>query len=1537
MIDWNWLCGPKFVILDGHIFGRCFRQMCFIFPVYALFIIVNTYYIGKRNGCYLRIYHQLWLINCRIFLSVLLLLCCVIRFLLCNIIAHMQLRIMDYLHIFVISFAWIVHILYLYILKTRLTPHSRGSLIVIICWILTFAVTILDFQSSVMTNSNTLENLIEKYSVGSSIGIYIFYGLILLFSTTVHTSSYEEFEPLIAGNTGNIQYDSFQEERDPHILGIAGENSNVISKLLLFWIGKMMSKGANNLLKSTDDLFDLPHSLQTNNLKVNITSYLQRTSIKEVINESFRNQSDQIHKQNLLRALHYCFATEYYLLGILKLIADCLNFCGPLLLNYIVSYLEENNKSISLGYCYAIGLFGVTLLNAFCSTHFSYLINCVGLKIRVSLVTVIYQKILNVNKPTLTNFNSGEIINFMNTDIDRIVNFCQSFHEIWSLPFQIVIVIYLLYNQVEIAFLPGVIFAILLVPINQKIASKIGKLSKFMMEKKDERIIFMKELLTGIRVIKMHSWEDIFSSKITNFRKEELKYLKKRKYLDAFCVYFWVITPLVLAILTFTTYVLQGKSLTAAKVFTCLALFNILILPLNAFPWVLNGLMEAWISLNRLQKFMLISNFRPEVFYSSLRDEVNTIEIYDGCFSWIPKPLNAETNVQSENLDDLIHTNETNFFKLESINFSIKKGQLIGIVGKVGSGKSTFISTIIGDIIKNEGSIALMEECCQYGIGLVLQEPWIQQTTIQKNILFGKPFNFSKYKNVLEACALLEDLKTFPDNDKTEVGDRGITLSGGQKIRLALARAIYQDFDLYLLDDPFSAIDANVSKHIFKHCILKLLKNKTRLLCTHHIQFLSYADYVIVLDGGHIVAEGKPEKVLQYDKLHSICYEENFSLNSDNDINKCEDDMQKINIIEDEREFFSNSYDKIQDGQLIREEECNKGTVKFHIYKSYWNAIGNCLSFSVLLSFFFMQATRTMADWWLSVWVSCDIHESRNTSAYTSVIPSELWSNRMNLTHESYQGLCINQGSKTNKLKFYLIIYGSLVVINSIFTLLRAFLYAYSGICAAVIVHRKLLNSILKAPITFFDVTPLGRILNRFSTDVYNIDDSLPFILNILLAQIFSLLGSLVITCYGIPWLIFLLIALAVAYYFIQNYYRCTSRELKRLASISLSPIYAHISETLNGHSTIRALGASSRFQHELSEKLDKNQQTRFATMLASQWLNLRLQLIGVLIVTAVAFIAILEHSISTVDPSLIGLSLSYALSITSLLNGVVTYLTETEKEMISVERAMQYIDGITPETTNGFDQVPFGWPTRGIISFCNVSLQYRHNLPHILKHITFVTLPGENIGIVGRTGSGKSSLLQALFRLIEIDEGDIYIDEVNIAFLSLKDLRSHLSVIPQDPFLFNASIKENLDPKGCFTDMELWSALYKCHLKEKIERMGGLNTFVGEEGQLLSSGERQLLCLARAVLNKTKILCLDEATSNIDYKTDSLIQKTIKSVFTQTTILTIAHRIQTVMKCDRVIVMKNGEIVEFDRPNILLENPSSYFTQLASSNNKFE
>ncbi|KAF8770810.1 Multidrug resistance-associated protein 7 like [Argiope bruennichi] len=1315
-------------------------------------------------------------------------------------------------------------------------------------------------------------------------------------------SNLEEQEPLM--HSVLSRYYGFSADIDSQDLGTAEEPSNIFSKILFLWVHSLMLKGFNKNLKNIDDLYDLPPSLQSANLSEKIFS--QRIIPVETEQENYIKlccNSFRIKTLPLVSQLYKMFAFEYVSIGILKFICDISSFGGPLLLNALVSFLESEQESNSKqGYYYALGLFLVTFVFAITSVQYNYFVNKICLKIKASVLMLVYRKTLNLSKVTLCGMNTGEIINFISTDADRIVNFCYSFHQLWSLPLQIIIALILLYQQLHYCFIIGVVFMIIIIPINQYVAKKIAGFSSLMMTAKDKRIKVMNEIISGIRIIKMNTWEKIFSKKLEKIRYEEVKFLKKRKYLDALCVYFWATTPVLISFLTFTIFASLGYGLTAAKVFTSIALFNILITPLNAIPWVLNGIVESWISVKRVNLFLQLPNLKFEDYYSELGNDCNLkLEISNGvfCHSGAKNSLRFERRIVN-----FERNSDAPDYFLGPIGLKLSQGDFVCVIGKVGSGKSSLLSAILADLNCVSGQIKMNVSERSIGIGYVSQEAWIQQKTVQENILFGKTLNILKYRKVLEACALLDDLELFPHGDRTEVGDKGVTLSGGQKARIALARAVYQDFDIYLLDDPLSAVDTHVAEHIFSNCIMGILKNKTRIMCTHKVQFAEKADYLMVLSEGKVINYAPPNQALQF-----------YSLNEVEDI-ECEEKPDMPNL-----SGATSSLENSLAVNLIQKEEKEEGVIQLKVYKAYWLAVGTVLSMSVLLFCLLMQASKTVSDWWLSFWVSSSQHGNRTLSLDTS----HLYSLEEFKLFED----------KERSLTFYLSIYGFLAAANSISTLFRAFLFAYAGIKAAIALHDRLLKVIMKGASSFFDVTPLGRIMNRFSSDVYCIDDAFPFMLNIFLAQIFALTGCIVITCYALPWILAPITVLAVFYFKLQRYYRHTSRELRRLSSISLSPIYAHFSETLDGHSTIRALSAVSRFQKENMERIDSNLRACLATAAASQWLNLRLQFIGVIIVTAVAIIAMLQREYGIVDPGLVGLALSYALSVTALLNGSITAFTETEKEIVSVERVMQYIEGIKIEEDIFSQQPPFAWPSHGVITFVNVSLRYRESCPYSLKNVSFETRPGEKIGVVGRTGSGKSSLIQILFRMVDSFKGAVLIDGVNISNLEMQKLRSSLSVIPQQPFLFSGSIRENLDPHFLKSDSQIWKTLKECHVEEKVLNLGGLDVEVEEQGQNFSIGERQLLCLARALLRRSKILCMDEATASIDYHTDSLIRHTVRMACRRSTILVIAHRMETILDCDRVIVMKEGHLVEIDKPSTLLSNPKSEFYGLVYNKNE--
>nr|XP_009512064.1 PREDICTED: multidrug resistance-associated protein 7 [Phalacrocorax carbo] len=1228
---------------------------------------------------------------------------------------------------------------------------------------------------------------------------------------------------------------------------------------------------------------------------------------------------DSLHQTQeavqLFSVLHAAFGLRFYSLGLLKLAGNLLGFSGPLLLNLLVNFMESQQEPLSHGVLYALGLFAGSFLGALLRNQFSYEVNKVTLMARAAIISAIYRKALRVSSTSLTRFTMGEIVNFMSTDTSRLVNFCLSFHEVWSLPFQFGITLYLLYRQVGIAFLGGLALALLLVPINKVIANRIMMNNKEMLKHKDTRVKLMTEFLCGIRVIKFYAWERHFSTRINACRAKELQKLRAVKYLDAVCVYLWAALPVVVSIAIFITYVLLGHQLTATKVFTALALVGMLILPLNSFPWVLNGTLEAKVSLDRIQRFLELVDQDLEAYYAldSPSGTAAAVEIKCAAFSWAP--------VEEEGTREPF-TRGT--LQLHIENLSVRKGMLLGVVGKVGSGKSSLLAAITGELIKQGGQVYVCD--LEQGFGLATQEPWIQFTTVRENILFGREYDARLYEEVVEACALSEDLNILPAGDQTEVGENGVTLSGGQKARIALARAVYQDKELYLLDDPLAAVDADVANHLMWKCILGVLKHKTRILCTHRTEFLEKADALLLVDNGRIVKTGPPADILPLVEAFP-----KFKNMDKSQKHKAPDEQGQEEAIETEAE------ESIQTNHLIhKEEEKKEGAVAFQVYKAYWLAVGSCLALSILFSLLLMQASRNISDWWLSHWIS-SISQRANTSAMVcSASPPSpellLFSVVGLISPIQVLNTTPVPSSGSLDVNFYLIVYGSIAGANSLFTILRAFLFAYGTIRAATVIHNRLLQRILKATVTFFDTTPTGRILTRFSSDLYCVDDSLPFILNIFLANMYGLLGMLVIITYGLPWIVLVLLPLTALYFSIQRYYRRTSRELKRLYSVTLSPIYTHFSETLSGLSSIRAMRATQRFELENQLRLEQNQRCLFASNTAMQWLDIRLQMIGVAVVTAIAGIAIIQHQKRLGNPGLVGLALSYALSVTNLLSGLISSFTATETMMVSVERTEEYTTDIPMESQDKLVQVAADWPSQGLVDFQQVVLAYRAGLPNALNGVNFTVYPGEKVGIVGRTGSGKSTLFLALFRMLELKSGRILLDGVDSQLVGLEELRSRLAIIPQDPFLFSGSIRENLDPQGKWTDAELHEVLEQCHLRDAITQMGGLDSELGERGKSLSVGQRQLVCLARALLTQAKVLCIDEATASVDQNTDQLLQQTIRQRFADKTVLTIAHRLNTILDSDRVLVMQAGRVAELDSPTRLSQKDGSLFQRLLHS-----
>ncbi|XP_020268555.1 ABC transporter C family member 13 [Asparagus officinalis] len=1200
-------------------------------------------------------------------------------------------------------------------------------------------------------------------------------------------------------------------------------------------------------------------------------------------------KSKRYSQPSLFGTIFHAYGWPYLCLGVLKGVNDAIGFLGPLLLNRLLRFLEQGSGHTD-GYILALSLGLTSIFKSFLDTQYSYHLMKLKLKLRSSLMTMVYHKCLHISLSERSKFSEGEVQTFMSIDTDRTVNLCNSFHDMWSMPLQICVALYLLYTQVRFAFVAGLVITILLIPVNKWISTLIARATEGMMKEKDERIRGAGELLSYIRTLKMYGWESIFADRLMERREMEVKYLSTRKYLDAWCVFFWATTPTLFSLFTFSTFALMGHPLNAATVFTCIALFNTLITPLNSFPWVINGLIDAVISTRRLSKFLSCPEHKsaekhPSHGQSCILDTLScssegqrvtdadplAIVFQDACCVW-----------SSSNEEDYRTI-------LSRITLNLPRGMLIAIIGEIGSGKSSLLSSILGEMRTVNGLIS-----SRGSIAYVPQVPWILSGSIRDNILFGEKPNARRYEEVLQACALDVDISRMIGDDLAYIGEKGLNLSGGQRARLALARAIYRDSDVYLLDDILSAVDSQVAVLILQKAILgPLMNQKTRVLCTHNVQAISAADMIIVMNKGSVKWAGPFSSFLLSP----------YSMMSTSEASK--DASSQLTLMENSLFVLERmSYDNhLSDCISLSKEAQNRtdveareeGRVNFRVYKSYAAYTGWPVVSIICISAVLMQASRNGNDIWLSHWVDAT--------------------------------------TGTEYMMYYMFILIILGAANSLLTLVRAFSFAYGGLHAAVRVHSDLLKKLVNAPIIFFDQNSSGRILNRLSSDLYMIDDSLPFILNILLNNFLVLLGITTVLCYTQITFVLLLFPLGFIYKKLQFYYRCTSRELRRLDSVSRSPIYSSFTETLDGSATIRAFETEDLFMGRFTEHVALYQRTSYAELTASLWLSLRLQLLAASVVSFIALMAVIgcrsDLPFSLGTPGLIGLGLSYAAPVVSSLSNFLTSFTETEKEMVSIERVLQYMD-IPQEGFQGSQTAHPNWPFQGHIEFVHVTLKYKPSLPAALNDVSFNISAGMQIGIVGRTGAGKSSVMNALFRLTPICNGRILVDGVDVADIAVTDLRGRMAVVPQSPFLSEGSLRDNLDPLGKTSDIKIWETLEKCHIKEEVELAGGLDIHVKDSGISFSVGQQQLICLARALIKSSKILCLDECTANIDTQTASVLQNTISNECKGMTVLTIAHRISVVLDMDNILVLDHGVLVEQGNPHVLLKNNHSRFAGLA-------
>uniref|UniRef100_A0A8K9XIF3 ATP-binding cassette, sub-family C (CFTR/MRP), member 3 n=1 Tax=Oncorhynchus mykiss TaxID=8022 RepID=A0A8K9XIF3_ONCMY len=1088
-------------------------------------------------------------------------------------------------------------------------------------------------------------------------------------------------------------------------------------------------------------------------------------------------------------------------------------FNGTLLL---ISFTKQKGAPTWWGYALAFLMFFAAFLQTLIlHQHFQYCF-VTGMRLRTSIIGAIYRKSLIITNAAKRTSTVGEIVNLMSVDAQRFMDLTTFLNMLWSAPLQIILALYFLWQNLGPSVLAGVAVMILLIPLNAAIAVRTRVEQ---MQYKDARIKLMNEILNGIKVLKLYAWESSFKEKVLEIRQKELNVLRKTAYLGALSTMAWTSAPFLVALTTFAVYVTVDKNniLDAEKAFVSLSLFNILRFPLNMLPQVISSIVQVGSS----------------------------------------PPLSFSYSFLSHSLFILI-------------NLMVPQGSLLAVVGHVGCGKSSLVSALLGEMEKMEGDISI-----QGSVAYVPQQAWIQNATLRDNILFGKAYNEHKYRCCLDACALTQDLEVLPGGDLTEIGEKGINLSGGQRQRVSLARALYNEADVYLLDDPLSAVDAHVAKHIFDQVIGPegALQGKTRILVTHGISFLPQVDNIVVMVEGRVSEMGSYQELLKQNGAFAE-FLRNYSL---------EDIIEEDEATGRSTCYYSTgvfeSYPTMSVALLLF---CSTATCK--VFWEYVKAVGPLLSLFICFLYGCQSAASIGANVWLSQWT--------NDAA-------------QNVTQEN---VSMRVG-----------VYAALGMAQGLLVMVSSFTLAMGNIGAARKLHYALLDNKFHTPQSFFDTTPIGRVINRFSKDIYVIDEALPSTVLMFLGTFFSSLSTMIVIVASTPIFAVVIAPLAFIYIFVQRFYVATSRQLKRLESVSRSPIYSHFSETVTGSSVIRAYCRHDAFVLMSDMKVDENQKSYYPGIVSNRWLGVRIEFIGNCIVLFAALFAVIGKD--KLNPGLVGLSVSYALLVTMSLNWMVRMTSDLESNIVAVERVKEYSETKTEAPWEVEDKKPSpDWPSQGNVEFSDYSVRYREGLELVLKNLTLSVKGGEKIGIVGRTGAGKSSMTLCLFRLLEAAGGEITIDGVKISEIGLHDLRSKLTIIPQEPVLFSGSLRMNLDPFERYSDGEVWKALELSHLNKFVSNQPAkLELECSEGGENLSVGQRQLVCLARALLRKTRILILDEATAAIDLETDDLIQSTIRTQFEDCTVFTIAHRLNTIMDYTRVLVLDKGQIAEFDTPTNLL------------------
>ncbi|KAG4431817.1 hypothetical protein IFR05_012699 [Cadophora sp. M221] len=1333
--------------------------------------------------------------------------------------------------------------------------------------------------------------------------------------------------------------------------------ASFLSSVYFQWVAPLMSVGYKRTLEQNDIW------------KVNPNRSAEVLTLK--LQASFKKRVSRGDKYPLLWSMHETFQFEFWFGGVCQFFSNILQVISPFTLRYLIQFAQDAYVAqqrgqppphIGKGLGLVFGITVMQMIQSLGTNHFIYRGMMVGGQARGVLISVIFEKAMNISgrakaggrevkegpetekenddhtkdaakaKANMkkggpkvvtdtargvagdgTGWANGRVVNLMSVDTYRIDQASGLFHLIWTAPISCIITLILLLVNLTYSALAGFSLLVIGLPVLTKVVKILFARRKKINKVTDQRVSLTQEILQSVRFVKFFGWEGAFLKRLQDIRAQEIRMIQVLLSIRSAINAVSMSLPVFASMLAFITYSLTSHDLAPARIFSSLALFNSLRLPLNLLPLVIGQVTDAWSSVIRIQEYLLSEEQDDQAKFDG--DSEKAVELKNADFTWertatqdpdhaVPigkskadmkaykkaKKVSDKAEKEAAKLastkpevsgvttpdDTSTLAGDSEPFKLQNMNFSIGRNELVAVIGGVGSGKSSLLAALAGDMRmtnKEKGEMMIGASrafCPQYA--------WIQNASVKDNILFGKDMDKEWYQSVIKACALEPDLEMLPQGDATEIGERGITVSGGQKQRLNIARAIYFDADLILMDDPLSAVDAHVGRHIFDNAILGLLKDKARILATHQLWVLNRCDRIIWMEDGRIQAVDTFDNLMR-DHAGFQLLMETTAVEEKHE----EEDHANEDEIEGEKKAIKK---KRKGATLMQAEERAVKSVPWSVYLDYIRAgtiINTPLVFIFLIA---SQGANISTSLWLSWWTSDKFGYSKGV---------------------------------------YIGVYAVLGFSQALTMFLFAVFLTFVGTNASKKMLNRAITRALRAPMSFFDTTPLGRITNRFSRDVDVMDNNLSdamrmyFLTMAMILSVFALI---------IAYFHFFAIALGplfLMFIFSAAYYRASAREMKRFESVLRSNVFAKFSEGLSGTACIRAYGLKDTFINNLRDAIDEMNSAYYLTFANQRWLATRLDVIGNLLVFVTGLLVVTSRF--NVSPSIAGLVLSYILSIVQMIQFTVRQLAEVENGMNATERLHYYGTQLEEEAPLHTIEVRESWPESGEIIFDNVQMRYRENLPLVLNGLSMHVRGGERIGVVGRTGAGKSSIMSTLFRLVELSGGSITIDGLDISTIGLQDLRSRLAIIPQDPTLFKGTIRSNLDPFSEHTDLELWSALRQSDLvsdeatlEDKSPGRIHLDGIVEDEGLNFSLGQRQLMALARALVRGSQIIVCDEATSSVDMETDEKIQHTIATGFKGRTLLCIAHRLKTIINYDRICVMDQGTIAELDTPYALYE-----------------